>query len=85
MVEKFEFYDLTNAIWITVNDFSDYNGPISNKTFQLTSISGIPIFASQEWRDASDGRLSIADWVYETNKPVSPICYFKALFQMYFI
>ena len=52
---------------------------MSNDTFQLTSINGIPIFASDEWRDASNGRISIADWVYETKKTVSPICYFKEI------
>ena len=61
--------------------FSDYNSPISNDTFELTSINGIPIFVSAEWRDASNGSKSIADWVYETDKPVAPICYFKALSQ----
>ena len=60
---------------------SDYNGQVSNDTFELTSINGIPIFVSAEWRDASNGSKSIADWVYETNKPVAPICYFKALSQ----
>ena len=60
----------------------DYNGPMSNDTFELTSINGIPIFVSEEWRDASEGSKSIADWVYETNKPVVPICYFKALSQI---
>ena len=50
---------------------------MSNDTFELTSIHGIPIFASEVWRDASNGEKSIADWVYEKNKPVSPICYFK--------
>ena len=59
--------------------FSDYNGPMSNDTFELTSINGVPIFVSEEWRDASNGRKSIADWVYETNKPVAPVCYFKAI------
>ena len=73
---------MNNKIKI-VNNYSDYNGPISNNTFELTSINGIPIFASQEWRDASDGTQSIANWVYETNKPVSPICYFKILSQIY--
>jgi len=60
-----------------------YNGPRSNYTYELTTISGIPIFVSEEWRDASDGSQSIADWVYETNKPVSPICYFKKLSKIY--
>ena len=63
--------------------FSDYNGPMSNDTFELTSINGVPIFVSEEWRDASNGRKSIADWVYETNKPVAPVCYFKALSQTF--
>jgi len=62
-----------------LNKISDYNGPKSNNTYELTTINGIPIFVGAEWRDASDGSQSIADWVYETNKPVSPICYFKAL------
>lgn len=61
--------------------FSDYNGLVSNNSFELTSINGIPIFVSAEWRDASNGSKSIADWVYETDKPVAPICYFKALSQ----
>ena len=64
-----------------MNKISDYNGPKSNDTYELTTINGIPIFVGAEWRDASDGGQSIADWVYETNKPVSPICYFKALSQ----
>ena len=62
-----------------MNKISDFNGPKSNDTFELTTINGIPIFVSAEWREASDGSQSIADWVYETNKPVSPICYFKTL------
>ena len=64
-----------------MNKISDFNGPKSNDTYELTTINGIPIFVGAEWRDASDGSQSIADWVYETNKPVSPICYFKALSQ----
>ena len=51
---------------------------MSNDTFELTSINGYPIFVSEEWRSAPDGSKSISDWVYETNKPVAPICYFKA-------
>ena len=66
-----------------LNKISDYNGPKSNDTFELTTINGIPIFVSAEWREASDGSQSIADWVYETNKPVSPICYFKKLSKIY--
>ena len=64
---------------------SDYNGPKSNDTYELTTINDMPIFVSAEWRDASNGSKSIADWVYETNKPVSPICYFQALSQLYLI
>lgn len=52
---------------------------MSNDTFELTSINGFPIFASEVWRDASNGDKSIADWIYEKNKPVSPICYFKEI------
>ena len=55
---------------------------MSNDTFELTSLNGIPIFAKEEWRDASDGRKSIADWVFETNKPVTPVCYFKEISQI---
>ena len=55
---------------------------MSNDTFELTSINGFPIFVSEEWRSAPDGSKSISDWVYETNKPVAPICYFKALSQI---
>ena len=55
---------------------------MSNDTFELLSLNGIPIFAKEEWRDASDGRKSIADWVFETNKKVAPICYFKAFSQI---
>ena len=61
---------------------SDYDGPISNDTFELRSINGIPIFVGEEWRNAPNGSKSIAEWVYETNKPVTPICYFKALSQI---
>ena len=61
---------------------SDYNGPKSNDTYELTTINDMPVFVSAEWRDASNGSKSIADWVYETTKPVAPICYFKALSQI---
>ena len=56
----------------------DFNGSKTKDTFELTSINGIPIFVSEEWREAPDGSKSIADWVYETNKPMAPVCYFKA-------
>ena len=57
---------------------SDFNGTKTTDTFELTSINGIPIFVSEEWREPPDGSKSIADWVFETNKPTTPICYFKA-------
>ena len=57
---------------------SDFNGTKTTDTFELTSINGIPIVVSEEWRKTPDGSKSIADWVFETNKPLTPICYFKA-------
>ena len=61
------------------SDISDYNGPKTKDTFELRSINGIPIFVSEEWREGPNGGRSIADWVYETNKTVAPICYFKVV------
>ena len=55
---------------------------MSNDTFELTSLEGVPLFAKEEWRGGSEERKSIADWVFETNKPVAPVCYFKEFSQI---
>ena len=76
-MKRFDWIKLIHMRIIQLDNFSEYNGPMSNDTFELTSIHGIPIFASEVWRDTSNGEKSITDWVYEKNRPVSPICYFK--------
>ena len=78
---NFESFECTKDVRFYI-DISDYDGPISNDTFELRSINGIPIFVGEEWRNAPNGSKSIAEWVYETNKPVTPICYFKARSQI---